>query len=103
VAESHQIEKVRITAHAPVALRSQPPPVSSQAPEFKTPLPVDDSLTSTVNNSQNMRMASPLSTPTKKTRKKKKKSAAEKNETENLAARPPTIAANAPTNIPKSP
>lgn len=103
VAEPQRIEKVQITAHAPVPLRSQPPSISSQAPEFMTPLPVDDSSTSTVNNSQNMRMASPLSTPTKKTRKKKKKSPAEKNETENLPPRPPTIATNALTNIPKSP
>ena len=103
MAEPQQIEKVQITAHGPVPLQSLPPSVSSQAPELKTPRPVDDSSTSTVNNSQNMRMASPLSTPTKKTRKKKKKSLVEKNETENLPPRPPTIAANAPTNTSKFP
>merc|ERR1712037_28973 len=107
VSEPQQIEKVKITTHVPVILRSQPPPVSSEAPEFKTPLPVDESPTSLLNNSQNMRMASPLSTPTKKSRKKKKKSPLEKNETtnetENLPPRPPPIATNAPTNIPKSP
>jgi len=107
VNEPQEIEKVQITTHAPVFLRSQPPPVSSQPPEFKAPLPVDDSLPNPLNNSQNMRMASPLSTPTKKARKKKKKSTSDENatviETENLPPRPPPMTANAPTTIQKSP
>jgi len=107
VNEPQKIEKVQITTHAPVFLRSQPPPVSSQPPEFKAPLPVDDSLPNPLNNTQNMRMASPLSTPTKKARKKKKKSTSDENatviETENLPPRPPPTTANAPTTIQKSP
>ena len=109
VAEPQEIEKVQITTHAPVLVRSQPPPMSAQPPEFKAPLPVDGE-PNPLSNSQNMRMASPITTPTKKTRKKKKKSTLETsenqktmNESENLPPRPPTIPTNAPATIPKSP